>query len=116
MHQLNKPSDITAPADQPGLLAPDTSGMNFYRADPALTDLLRIGKMDAKQIRQRRIGAVEIHSRCIRREQPRLIGWSRYIARFVQLVHLQLLFIPPGGLDDIDHAWKKQAITVRETQ
>ena len=30
------------PADQPGLLAPDTSGMNFYRADPALTDLLRI--------------------------------------------------------------------------
>src|ERR1700733_21680 len=29
-------------ADQPGLLAPDTSGMNFYRADPALTDLLRI--------------------------------------------------------------------------
>jgi len=72
--------------------------------------------MDAKQIRQRRIGAVEIHSGCIRREQPRLIGWSRYIARFVQLVHLQLLFIPPGGLDDIDHARKKQAITVRETQ
>src|ERR1700693_1362545 len=30
------------PADQPGLLAPDTSGMNFYRADPALADLLRI--------------------------------------------------------------------------
>src|SRR6476660_4664516 len=29
-------------ADRPGLLAPDTSGMNFYRADPALTDLLRI--------------------------------------------------------------------------
>src|ERR1700733_10901552 len=24
------------------LLAPDTSGMNFYRADPALADLLRI--------------------------------------------------------------------------
>jgi acyl-CoA dehydrogenase len=33
--------DVSA-ADQPGLLAPDTSGMNFYRADPALTDLLRI--------------------------------------------------------------------------
>src|SRR6476619_184100 len=32
----------TAPAGRPGLLAPDTSGMNFYRADPALTDLLRI--------------------------------------------------------------------------
>jgi acyl-CoA dehydrogenase len=28
--------------DRPGLLAPDTSGMNFYRADPALTDLLRL--------------------------------------------------------------------------
>src|SRR3954468_17716532 len=25
-----------------GLLAPDTTGMNFYRADQALTDLLRI--------------------------------------------------------------------------
>src|SRR3954466_15269491 len=29
-------------AGQPGLLAPDTTGMNFYRADPALTDLLRL--------------------------------------------------------------------------
>src|SRR5712671_6506712 len=47
MHQLNKPSDITSPADRPGLLAPDTSGMNFYRADPALTDLLRIHLPDA---------------------------------------------------------------------
>jgi acyl-CoA dehydrogenase len=34
--------DVTAAADRPGLLAPDTSGLNFYRADPALTDLLRI--------------------------------------------------------------------------
>jgi alkylation response protein AidB-like acyl-CoA dehydrogenase len=34
--------DEATSADQPGLLAPDTSGMNFYRADPALTDLLRI--------------------------------------------------------------------------
>ena len=32
----------TASASQPGLLAPDTTGMNFYRADPALTDLLRL--------------------------------------------------------------------------
>ena len=32
----------TASADKPGLLAPDTTGMNFYRADPALTDLLRL--------------------------------------------------------------------------
>jgi acyl-CoA dehydrogenase len=31
-----------ASAAQPGLLAPDTTGMNFYRADPALTDLLRL--------------------------------------------------------------------------
>lgn len=31
-----------AAAGQPGLLAPDTTGMNFYRADPALTDLLRL--------------------------------------------------------------------------
>ncbi|QPF84401.1 acyl-CoA dehydrogenase family protein [Bradyrhizobium genosp. L] len=29
-------------ASQPGLLAPDTTGMNFYRADPALTDLLKL--------------------------------------------------------------------------
>lgn len=26
-----------------GLIAPDTSGMNFYRADPVLADLLRSG-------------------------------------------------------------------------
>src|ERR1700687_5601891 len=47
MHQLSKPNDVTTPADQPGLLAPDTSGMNFYRADPALTDLLQIHLPDA---------------------------------------------------------------------
>src|SRR5258707_992272 len=47
MHQLRKHDDVTKPADQPGLLAPDTSGMNFYRADPALTDLLRIHLPDA---------------------------------------------------------------------
>src|SRR5476651_1181115 len=46
MHQLGKPDDATTPADQPGLLAPDTSGMNFYRADPALTELLRIHLSD----------------------------------------------------------------------
>jgi acyl-CoA dehydrogenase len=32
----------TPAGDRPGLLAPDTTGMNFYRADPALTDLLRL--------------------------------------------------------------------------
>ena len=31
---------------KPGLIAPDTSGMNFYRADPALADLLRIHLSD----------------------------------------------------------------------
>ena len=47
MHQPAKHDDVTMPADRPGLLAPDTSGMNFYRADPALTDLLRIHLPDA---------------------------------------------------------------------
>jgi alkylation response protein AidB-like acyl-CoA dehydrogenase len=39
--------DRRAIPGQPGLLAPDTSGMNFYRADPALTDLLRLHLRDA---------------------------------------------------------------------
>jgi hypothetical protein len=39
--------DRVAAAGRPGLLAPDTSGMNFYRADPALTDLLRLHLPDA---------------------------------------------------------------------
>jgi len=47
MHQPAKHDEVTMPADRPGLLAPDTSGMNFYRADPALTDLLRIHLADA---------------------------------------------------------------------
>jgi acyl-CoA dehydrogenase len=42
-----KHNRIAAAGDQPGLLAPDTSGMNFYRADPALKDLLRIHLSDA---------------------------------------------------------------------
>jgi acyl-CoA dehydrogenase len=37
----------TDTVNKPGLLAPDTSGMNFYRADPALTDLLRLHLPDA---------------------------------------------------------------------
>ncbi len=41
MQQL-KHDGIADFAGTPGLIAPDTSGMNFYRADPALTDLLRI--------------------------------------------------------------------------
>src|SRR6478672_9386758 len=42
MQQPLKHDRGAASADKPGLLAPDTSGMNFYRADPALTDLLRL--------------------------------------------------------------------------
>src|SRR4030088_557388 len=38
MHQPAKHRDATS-AGQPGLLAPDTSGMNFYRADPVLAAL-----------------------------------------------------------------------------
>jgi acyl-CoA dehydrogenase len=45
MHQPAEHNDVTS--DRPGLLAPDTSGMNFYRADPALTDLLRVHLPDA---------------------------------------------------------------------
>src|SRR3984885_11910460 len=41
MQQLNK-IDAATPADRPELLAPDTTGMNFFRADPTLADLLRI--------------------------------------------------------------------------
>src|ERR1700710_39399 len=46
--QMHAPSkhEAAAPADKPGLIAPDTSGMNFYRADPALADLLRIHLSD----------------------------------------------------------------------
>jgi acyl-CoA dehydrogenase len=40
-------AEIAPGAGPANLLAPDTSGMNFYRADPALTDLLRIHLPDA---------------------------------------------------------------------
>jgi acyl-CoA dehydrogenase len=40
---MREPKHDTANfVEKGGLLAPDTSGMNFYRADPALADLLRI--------------------------------------------------------------------------
>jgi alkylation response protein AidB-like acyl-CoA dehydrogenase len=45
MHAPSK-HEAATPADKPGLIAPDTSGMNFYRADPALADLLRIHLAD----------------------------------------------------------------------
>ena len=46
MHPLMQ-DRASASVNQPGLLAPDTTGMNFYRADPALTDLLRLHLPDA---------------------------------------------------------------------
>src|SRR6266516_1365527 len=46
MHPLLQ-DRASASANQPGLLAPDTTGMNFYRAEPALTDLLRLHLPDA---------------------------------------------------------------------
>src|SRR5579864_3731690 len=46
MHQLIRQDDVTAATGPSGLLAPDTTGMNFYRADPALQDLLRIHLSD----------------------------------------------------------------------
>src|SRR6201986_2704285 len=40
---MQGPQNRVANSDSPpSLLAPDTSGMNFYRADPAFSDLLRI--------------------------------------------------------------------------
>jgi hypothetical protein len=55
----------------------------------------RVGEMDAEQIGQRRIGAVEIHAGSIRREQSWLLGWRCHIVMFARLVHLQPLFVPP---------------------
>ena len=55
----------------------------------------RIGQMDAEQVRQRWIGAVEIHPRRIRREQSRLIGWNRHIMVLAWLVHWQPFFFRP---------------------
>ena len=46
MHQLIQ-ADATCDTDRSSLLAPDTTGMNFYREDPALADLLRIHLSDA---------------------------------------------------------------------
>jgi acyl-CoA dehydrogenase len=46
MHQLIEDGAVSD-ADRSSLLAPDTTGMNFYRADPALADLLRIHLPDA---------------------------------------------------------------------
>ena len=47
MQNPTRQDGVTGRTDKAGLLAPDTSGLNFYRADPALTDLLRIHLSDA---------------------------------------------------------------------
>jgi alkylation response protein AidB-like acyl-CoA dehydrogenase len=46
MHPLMQ-NRTDMPVNRPELLAPDTTGMNFYRADPALQDLLRLHLPDA---------------------------------------------------------------------
>jgi alkylation response protein AidB-like acyl-CoA dehydrogenase len=46
MHAPGKHDTAATPAGQAGLIAPDTSGMNFYRADPSLADVLRIHLSD----------------------------------------------------------------------
>jgi alkylation response protein AidB-like acyl-CoA dehydrogenase len=45
--QPRKSDRVADRDDSPGLLAPDTTGMNFYRADPALANLLRIHLPDS---------------------------------------------------------------------
>ncbi|WP_316206354.1 MULTISPECIES: acyl-CoA dehydrogenase family protein [unclassified Bradyrhizobium] len=47
MHQYLRRDDVMTGGSRPGLLAPDTTGLNFYRADPSLPDLLRIHLPDA---------------------------------------------------------------------
>jgi hypothetical protein len=63
-----------------------------------------IGQMNPQQIGQRRIGAIKIHSGCIRRQQSRPIGREAHIVVLVRLVHWQPLFIPSRALDDMDHS------------
>ena len=47
----------------------------------------RIGQMDAQQVGQRRVGAVEIHARRIRRQQSGLIGRRGRRGVLAELVH-----------------------------
>jgi hypothetical protein len=83
------------PVGQPRAFVEMTTGQ---RAQPVEMRLdmteQRIRQMDAKQIGQRRIGAVKIHAGGIGREQSRPVGWSWRID-FAWLLHLQLLFVRP---------------------
>jgi hypothetical protein len=53
-----------------------------------------VGQMDAEEIGERRIGAIEIQSRRVRRKQSRLVRAGCDIM-LEELVHLALLFVPP---------------------
>ena len=48
--QPRKSDRVADRDDSPGLLAPDTTGMNFYRADPALANLLRIHRSEERRV------------------------------------------------------------------
>ena len=65
------------PVGQPRAFVEMTAGQ---RAEPVEMRLdmseQRIGQMDAKQIRQRRVGAVEIHARGVGGKQSRPVGGS----------------------------------------
>jgi hypothetical protein len=39
MHQSARHDDVTTAPDRSGLLAPDTMGMNFYRADHGMAEV-----------------------------------------------------------------------------
>ena len=69
----------------------------------------RVRQMNPQEIGQRRIGAVEIHPRGIRREQSRPVGRAGHVSLSGELWHLHLLFVPRPVfslyvLDDIDHS------------
>jgi hypothetical protein len=53
-----------------------------------------IRQVDAQQIGQRRIGAVEIHAGGIGCEQTGSVGGRRHIVVSGSFKHLQLLFVP----------------------
>jgi hypothetical protein len=54
----------------------------------------RVGQMDTQEIGERWIGAIEIQSRRVRREQSRLVRSGCDIV-LEELVHLRLLLVPP---------------------
>jgi hypothetical protein len=74
------------PVGEPRALVEVTAG---ERAQPVEMGLdmaeQRIGQMDAKQIRQRRVGAVEIHARGVGGQQSRPVGG---IANAIMLARL----------------------------